>query len=181
MFDWSCGYVVSCDKLKTLHLHFHTTYEHQIVAQWWPGLKNPHWASHVSLWSYDHAVLCYIIKRLYFLFHKTSNHQICCSSYLRSSVFHKTYKHQIWRSSYIRCTQNTTTKPICTRLSMLVSQCDSLSSIKGALSGLGQVLVTESPLKMMKKSFYFTSKALFVLKLFKLLSWSCIETAWLKR
>ena len=42
--------------------------------------------------------------------------------------------------------------------------------IKGALSGLRQFLTTESPLKMMKNVFYFTSKALFVLKIFKFLS-----------
>ena len=36
--------------------------------------------------------------------------------------------------------------------------------IKGALSGLRQFLSTESPLKMMKNAFYFTSKALSVLK-----------------
>ena len=41
---------------------------------------------------------------------------------------------------------------------------------KGALSGLRQFLATESPLKMMKNAFYFTSKALFVLKIFKFLS-----------
>ena len=44
-------------------------------------------------------------------------------------------------------------------------------SFKGALSGLGQFLATESPLKMMKNGFYFTSKALVVLKIFKFLSW----------
>ena len=43
--------------------------------------------------------------------------------------------------------------------------------ILGALSGLRQSLVTESPLKMMKNAFYFTSRALFVLKIFKFLSW----------
>ena len=43
-------------------------------------------------------------------------------------------------------------------------------AFKGALSGLRQFLATESPLKMMKNAFYFTSKALFVLKIFKLLS-----------
>ena len=32
-------------------------------------------------------------------------------------------------------------------------------------------MVAESPLKMMKNDFYFTSKALFVLKIFKFLSW----------
>ena len=42
---------------------------------------------------------------------------------------------------------------------------------KVALSGLRQFLATESPLKMMKNDFYFTSKAFFVLKIFKFLSW----------
>ena len=42
--------------------------------------------------------------------------------------------------------------------------------IKGALSGLRQLLVAENPLKMMKNAFNFTSKALFVLKVFKFLS-----------
>ena len=43
--------------------------------------------------------------------------------------------------------------------------------IKGALSGLRQFLAIESPLQMMKNAFYFTSKALLVLKIFKFLSW----------
>ena len=42
---------------------------------------------------------------------------------------------------------------------------------KGKLPGLRQFLATESPLKMMKIVFHFTSKALFVLKIFKILSW----------
>ena len=37
--------------------------------------------------------------------------------------------------------------------------------LKGTLSGLRQFLATESPLKIMKNTFYFTSKALFVLKM----------------
>ena len=41
---------------------------------------------------------------------------------------------------------------------------------KGALSGLRQLLATERPLKVMKNAFYFTSKALFVLKIFKFFS-----------
>ena len=41
--------------------------------------------------------------------------------------------------------------------------------VKGAPSGLGQFLATESPLKIMKNAFYFTLKALFVLKIFKFL------------
>ena len=44
-------------------------------------------------------------------------------------------------------------------------------SIKGALSGLRHFLAHESPLKMMKNAFYFTSNALFVLKIYKFLSW----------
>ena len=47
--------------------------------------------------------------------------------------------------------------------------------LKGALSGLRQLLTTERPLKMMKNVFYFTSKAIFVLKIFKFLS--CTKTA----
>ena len=42
--------------------------------------------------------------------------------------------------------------------------------VKGTLSGLRQLLATESPLKMMKSAFYFTLKSLFVLKIFKFLS-----------
>ena len=44
-------------------------------------------------------------------------------------------------------------------------------NLKGALSGLGQSLAIESPLKMMKNAFYSTSKALFVLKIFKFSFW----------
>ena len=40
--------------------------------------------------------------------------------------------------------------------------------IKGALSGLRQFLAAESSFK---NAFYFTTKALFVLKIFKFLSW----------
>ena len=45
-----------------------------------------------------------------------------------------------------------------------------LNALKGALSGLRQFLTTESPLRMMKNTFYFTSKALFVLEIFRFLS-----------
>ena len=37
---------------------------------------------------------------------------------------------------------------------------------KGTLSGLRQFMAIESPLKMMKNAFYFTSKSLFVLRIF---------------
>ena len=42
--------------------------------------------------------------------------------------------------------------------------------LKGALLGLRQFLATESSLKLMKNAFYYTSKALFVLKISKFLS-----------
>ena len=45
-----------------------------------------------------------------------------------------------------------------------------LTCFKGALSGLRQFLATESPLKMTKNALYFTSRAVFVLKIFKFLS-----------
>ena len=43
-------------------------------------------------------------------------------------------------------------------------------SLKAALSDLKQFLAADSPLKMVKKAFYFTSKALFVFLIFKFLS-----------
>ena len=42
---------------------------------------------------------------------------------------------------------------------------------KGALSGVRWFLATAGPLKMMKNGFYFTSKGLFALKIFKFLYW----------
>ena len=45
-----------------------------------------------------------------------------------------------------------------------------IHSFKRALSGLRQHLASEIPLKMMKNAFYFILNALFVLKIFKLLS-----------
>ena len=42
-------------------------------------------------------------------------------------------------------------------------------AFKGTLSGLRQFFATESPLKMMKNTFYLTSKALFILKIFNFL------------
>ena len=44
-----------------------------------------------------------------------------------------------------------------------------LQAFTGTLSGLGQYLATESPLKMMKNAPYFTLKAISLLKIFKLL------------
>ena len=46
-----------------------------------------------------------------------------------------------------------------------------LTIFKGTLSDLRQFLTTKSPFKMIKNAFYFTEKALFVLEIFKFLSW----------
>ena len=54
----------------------------------------------------------------------------------------------------------------------LTSVTDSL--FKATVSGLRQRFATESPLKMMKNAFNFISKALFVLKMFKYLSF-CLD------
>ena len=59
----------------------------------------------------------------------------------------------------------------------LPSECFSLTydlnglkpRLKGALSCLRRFVVTESPLKIVENAFYFTSKSLFVLKIFKFL------------
>ena len=59
-----------------------------------------------------------------------------------------------------------------------------LFAFKGGLSGLRQILATESPLKVMKNPFYFILKALFVLKIIKFLSWffgHVEKTTWLER
>ena len=45
-----------------------------------------------------------------------------------------------------------------------------LLHFKVALSGLRQFLATKNPLKMMTNAFYFTVKALLVLKILKFLS-----------
>ena len=43
--------------------------------------------------------------------------------------------------------------------------------VDGAVSDLRRFLATHSPWKMMKNAFYFILKALFVVKILKLLSW----------
>ena len=77
-----------------------------------------------------------------------SNHQRCS---VKKAVFKNfanfTGKHPSW--------------------SLFLIKCEICEIFKGALSGLRQFLATESPLKMMKNAFYFTLKALFVLKIFK--------------
>ena len=45
-----------------------------------------------------------------------------------------------------------------------------MKAFESTLSGLGQFLEPESPLKMMKNVFYITLKALFVVKIVKFFS-----------
>ena len=59
----------------------------------------------------------------------------------------------------------------CQRFLIIRTSDTSPVSPKGALSGAKQISATESLLKMIKNAIYFISKALFVLKVFKFLSW----------
>ena len=56
-------------------------------------------------------------------------------------------------------------------------------SCKDVPSGLRQLLATVSPLKTMKNELYITSKAFFVLKIFRFLSFfgHIGKTTWLER
>ena len=59
-----------------------------------------------------------------------------------------------------------------------------IKEIKGTLTGLRLFLETEIHLKMIKNAFYFTLKALFVLKIFKFFAltfWPCNKMASLER
>ena len=61
---------------------------------------------------------------------------------------------------------------ICSKLTMKAPDVVLVSLLlKGALSGLRTFLATESLLKVMKNAFHFTLKALFVLKVLKILAW----------
>ena len=53
----------------------------------------------------------------------------------------------------------------------IISNCLVKCTLKGAVSGLWQFFADKSPLKVMKNAFYFTPKALLVLKIFKILPW----------
>ena len=80
-----------------------------------------------------------------------------------------------WSLSKIVGTQRV--KKTCSKTFCLWKQCNiglykllNKKKFKGLLSGLRRILTTESSLKMMKNTFEFTSKAPFVLKIFKFLS-----------
>ena len=57
------------------------------------------------------------------------------------------------------------------------------ATFKGTVSDRRQILATESPVKIIENYFYFTLKALFVLKILKFLLnfWSCRKMTWLER
>ena len=56
-------------------------------------------------------------------------------------------------------------------LTQSLKLCLNTCLFKGAFSGLTPFLANESPLKMTKNVFYFSSKTNFVLEIFKFLSW----------
>ena len=58
-----------------------------------------------------------------------------------------------------------------TRTTPMTSRNNSVSIVKGALSGVRLFLATKNPLKLMKNAFCFTLEVLFVLMIFKFLSW----------
>ena len=53
---------------------------------------------------------------------------------------------------------------------MIITFYNSAEIVKGALSGLRQFSATESFLKIMKNVFYLNLEALFILKIFKVLT-----------
>ena len=82
-------------------------------------------------------------------------------------------KESLWHEYFPNMSRHDVNSILC-----YVSKCNSthlhravfiklVSLIKGTLSGLRQFLATKSPLKIMKNALYFTSKALFILKIFK--------------
>ena len=62
-----------------------------------------------------------------------------------------------------------------------VFSCQFREIFKGAVSGLRQLLATDNSLKVMENAFYFTLKALFLLKIFIFTFWSCKKSAGLER
>ena len=54
---------------------------------------------------------------------------------------------------------------------LLNVKCKASLIFKGALTGLRQIFGNWKPFEMIENAFYFTSKAFFVLKIFKFLSW----------
>ena len=79
----------------------------------------------------------------------------------QSQKISKPYYYVPWNGSLLKFFWNYTKV-----LFYLIANTD-----KRAASGVRQFVTTEHPLKIMKNYFYFTLKALFVFKIFELLSW----------
>ena len=86
-------------------------------------------------------------------------------------------------SRYIPYTHELSTEYVREDCRRLCSTFKVFKGIKSTLLGLKQILVIESPLRIMKNDFYFTWKALLVLIIFNffLSVWSCIKTVWFKK
>ena len=84
----------------------------------------------------------------------------------------KEFLTQLFSCEFCKFSKNTffyRTPSVAAKILNVICRTLIMTVVKGALSALSQYLATESSLKMMKNAFYFTSKALFVLKIFKFL------------
>ena len=88
---------------------------------------------------------------------------MCSRTYLKSEVVYNHLVHHHINNVYV---SNLKLSPEMSNFFWI----NNFFKSKNALSRLRQSLGTESPLKMMKNAFYFVSKSLFVLKIFKFLS-----------
>ena len=79
--------------------------------------------------------------------------------------FYNFLRHCDYRTFFARQLHNDTSRHPITHLYLSAYVC-----VKDAPSSLRHFLAAESPLKMMKNAFNFTSKVPFVLKIFKFLS-----------
>ena len=93
---------------------------------------------------------------------------------INKNVFFFTFRHAVFYEIFLPNSfnkfkswyQNSCIRPYSQNILDILIIC-----LKGALSGLRQFMPTESPSKIMKNAFYFTSKALSVLKIFTFSSW----------
>ena len=86
----------------------------------------------------------------------------------------KEFLTQLFSCEFCKFSKNTffyRTPSVAAKILNVICRTLIMTVVKGALSALSQYLATESSLKMMKNAFYFTSKTLFFLKIFKFLPW----------
>ena len=96
---------------------------------------------------------------------------VCFTTSLKYSKFNRRVliKEAVVQGCFVKNVSKNVRK-ILRKKPVLESVFNKVVSLKGALSGLRQILATENPIKTMKNAFYFTSKAVLVLKIFKFLS-----------